>query len=88
MNEHQSFLLHMKISVRYIVRSKQTSLLRRLRAFVRHCIAENHKGNPDYTPLRDVVRGKFRPMMGPDNWTKTTYILHEFCAARHVILTE
>jgi len=88
LNDQQSFLLNMKICFLYVKRTKQKVLQSRIRALVNHCTIQNRKGNPDYIPLQGVVRRKLRALLGDDKWTKTRYILHKYCEARKVVLTD
>eukprot|EP00977_Amphora_coffeiformis_P028575 scaffold36153_cov260-Amphora_coffeaeformis.AAC.1 len=78
----------MKICFLYIARTEQKDLHSRIRALVNHSTAQNRKGNPDFTPLQVVVRRKLRTLLGEENWTKTQHILHKYCEARNVVLTD
>ena len=88
MDEQQSFLLSFKICVLYLVRTKQTSLQKRLRALVVRCTHENRKASSDAEPLRQVLRREMHALLGDANWNQAERILRGYCAMKNIVLTE
>lgn len=80
LNDQQGFLLFVKIFTLYISRTNDAkNLTRRFKAIVSKCTLENRRGNPDYSPLQQVVQKKLRTELGDVHWNKAQYILHVYC---------
>ena len=87
LNEQQEFLLFVKIYSVYIKRTDTAAeSMRRFKAIVSKCTAENRKGNSDYMPLQQVLQKKLFKEIGELHWNKIQYILQVYCREKRVQL--
>jgi hypothetical protein len=88
LNETQSFLLLVKLTMLYLTHSQQVHLRWQVRVLVNHCTAQNRLHNPLYRPLRPVLHTKLRQVLGDDSWKHIQHLLLSYCHSRHLVLPE
>jgi len=86
LDDQQTFLLFVKISLLYVGRTNDAQLKRAFRATISKCTYENRKGNPDYVPLQRTVETRLRKVLGEIHWNNATYLLLAYCRQNRILV--
>lgn len=83
LSDRQSFLLFIKVLLKYLEKVHETHLRRQVKFIVAECVQRNRQGNKHFMPLPDVVELLVRNCVGELHWKRARLCLDTLCEKRH-----
>lgn len=83
LSDRQSFLLFVKVLLKYVEKVREISLRRRVKAIVAECVRRNRLGDNQFIPLPDAIELFLRKCVGEFHWSRAKLCLDTLCEKRH-----
>uniref|UniRef100_A0A6S8HXC7 Uncharacterized protein n=1 Tax=Amphora coffeiformis TaxID=265554 RepID=A0A6S8HXC7_9STRA len=83
LSDRQSFLLFIKVLLKYLEKVNEPQLRRQVKSIVAECVRRNRQGNKNFTPLPGVIELLVRSCVGDLHWKRARLCLDTLCEKRH-----
>ena len=75
LSDRQSFLLFVKVLLKYLEKVHEPHLRRQVKSIVAECVRRNRQGETNFTPLPDVIELLVRSCVGELHWKRARLCL-------------
>lgn len=79
LTERGAFLLFIKCLLKYLEKAKEQALRSHCVAIVSLCVQRNRTGDPEFTPLPDVIELLLRKCIGPVHYARAKLCADMLC---------
>ena len=83
LSDRQSFLLFIKVLLKYLEKVPELNLRRQVKVIVAECVRRNRQGDQHFVPLPDAIELLVRKCVGEFHWTRARLCLDTLCEKRH-----